>query len=155
MCSPRMAPPTTSPPTATAPAVPAATLAPMLQPFFSFPGFAAAAAAGGGAEGSEPSWDTVPAHASSSGGTGTIIAWPAFALAGTETLMNWLLSFGCGTWIVVPGAPAGTFTQVMGPGSEIGAEGGFHLCGERMLRCLPDAAFCWTRFLKSTVYFWP
>mmetsp|Transcript_82455 Transcript_82455/g.233369 ORF Transcript_82455/g.233369 Transcript_82455/m.233369 type:complete len:230 (+) Transcript_82455:437-1126(+) len=160
MCSPRLAPPTTSPPTATAPAVPAATLAPVLQPFFSFLSFsglaagAAAAATGGGADGSGPWSSAAPAHASS-GGTGTIIAWPAFALAGTETLMNWRLSFGCGTWIVVPGAPTGTFTQVMGPGSMIGAEGGFHLCGGRMLRCLPDAAFSCTRFLKSTIYVWP
>merc|ERR1719238_1264767 len=112
--------PNTTPPTAKAPApataaVPAATLAPVLQPEL----FWLAAA---------PEVFASPvAVIAASAGTGTNIACPAFALRGTLTAMYAPFTPGCGTWMVVPGDPAGTVMTVVGPSRTNGLEGAFQL----------------------------
>mmetsp|Transcript_18786 Transcript_18786/g.33014 ORF Transcript_18786/g.33014 Transcript_18786/m.33014 type:complete len:222 (+) Transcript_18786:224-889(+) len=164
MCSPRTAPATARPPTATTPAAPAATLAPVLQPFFV--GAATGVASGaegsrGGAEGSRDgvegpeSWPregvgTASGEAEAMRGTGTNIAAPTLAPAGTFTEMKCPLAFGCGTWSILPGDPGGTFMQMVGPDSIIGFSGCLNLCGGRISRNLPVCAFICFISLKST-----
>merc|ERR1719162_2903479 len=90
MCSPSTTPPTAAPPTATAAAPVAATFAPVLQP----PDFPSACTA-------------------ASVGTGTSIACPTLALAGTLTEMKAPFTPGCGTCMVLPGDPRGTLITVV------------------------------------------
>mmetsp|Transcript_18784 Transcript_18784/g.33007 ORF Transcript_18784/g.33007 Transcript_18784/m.33007 type:complete len:214 (+) Transcript_18784:211-852(+) len=155
MCSPRTAPATARPPTAATPAAPAATLAPVLQPFFSG---AAATGVAGGAEGSG-SWlregvgtASGEAEAAATSGTGTNIAAPTLAPEGTFTEMNCPFALGCGTWIVLPGDPAGTLMQMVGPDSTIGFAGCFHAYGGRISRTLPVRMFFCFMSLKSAWY---
>merc|ERR1719486_405990 len=142
MCVPRIAPPTAAPPTPRT----AATLPPVVHP--PPPDFGGTLAPPAAAE--APGADGVASRvASDSSGTGTSIACPGLAVAGTLTAMNFPDLPGYGTWITVPGAPAGTFTTVVFPFGTIGAEGAFHLLGGRMSRVLPvERLTCFTR-LKS------
>mmetsp|Transcript_1932 Transcript_1932/g.4974 ORF Transcript_1932/g.4974 Transcript_1932/m.4974 type:complete len:219 (+) Transcript_1932:251-907(+) len=148
MCSPSTAPATASPPTAATPPTPAATLAPVDHSlFFSAAGTGAAAGAAAGANGGGASGPI--------SGTGTSMACPTRAVAGTATWMKWPGADGCGTWIVVPGPPGGTVTQVVGPGAVIGVLGAVHRYGGRISRRLPVFLLTCSMFLKSTSYALP
>mmetsp|Transcript_167470 Transcript_167470/g.296501 ORF Transcript_167470/g.296501 Transcript_167470/m.296501 type:complete len:206 (+) Transcript_167470:29-646(+) len=137
MCSPRTTPPTAKPPTTATPAAPAATLAPVLQP--PPPAAGASAAAAPGASATE----------SGASGTGTSIACPTLAVAGTFTAMNSPFLPGYGTWMVVPGAPGGTLITVVFPGGTRGLDGGFHLNGGRISRSFLECLLICFMSLKS------
>mmetsp|Transcript_126155 Transcript_126155/g.218627 ORF Transcript_126155/g.218627 Transcript_126155/m.218627 type:complete len:210 (+) Transcript_126155:28-657(+) len=141
MCSPRTTPPTARPPTTATPAAPAATLAPVLQP---------PPPASGAAAGSAPGVSATAAGGlDGPSGTGTSIACPTLAVAGTFTAMNSPFLPGYGTWMVVPGAPGGTLITVVFPGGTRGLDGGFHLNGGRISRSFLECLLICFMSLKS------